>query len=54
VKLTNKQTIDFQAIHKKVFGSLITKQQAMSDGLSVIRLIALIQPMLEELLDGES
>lgn len=45
--LTDKQIKEFQAIHKKVFRKQISKQQAMADGIALIRLVSLIQPRKE-------
>lgn len=44
--LSSRQLQEFQRIHKKVFCRPITKQQASLDGLALIRLVSLIQPML--------
>jgi len=54
MQLTQKQIKEFQKLHKKVFGLPITKQQAMTDGLALIRLAMLIQPIVEEELYGKS
>jgi len=48
MQLSSKQIKEFQIIHKRVFGKRISKQRAMADGLSLIRLVSLIQPMLRE------
>lgn len=48
MQLNEKQIKEFQAIHKRVFGKQINKQVAMADGLALIRLVSLIQPMLRE------
>lgn len=48
MQLNNKQIKEFQIIHKRVFGKQISKQQSMADGLALIRLVSLIQPMLQE------
>ncbi len=42
--LNEKQIREFQALHKKVFGKVISKQQAMNDGLALIRLVSVTQP----------
>lgn len=42
--LSEKQIKEFQRIHKKVFGKLVTKEEAMTDGLALIRLVYLTQP----------
>lgn len=47
MQLNERQIKEFQALHKKVFGSVITKQQAMADGLALIRLVYLTQPRME-------
>jgi hypothetical protein len=44
--LSTKQIAEFQRIHKQVFCRPITKQQASLDGLALIRLVSIIQPML--------
>ena len=43
--LNDKQIKEFRAIHRKVFGKSINRQQAMVDGLALIRLVSNIQPM---------
>lgn len=48
MQLSSKQIKEFQAIHKRVLGKQISKQVAMADGLALIRLVSLIQPMLRE------
>jgi hypothetical protein len=45
--LNDKQIKEFQRIHKKVFGKHVTKEQAMTDGLALIRLVYLTQPRKE-------
>jgi hypothetical protein len=54
MKLSEKQIKEFQSLHREVFGYPISKQQAMADGLSLIRLAMLIQPIIEEVLYGNS
>lgn len=44
MQLNEKQIREFQALHKKVFGKVISKQQAMADGTALIRLVSVIQP----------
>ena len=46
--LDDKQIKEFQKIHKKVFKKSISKQQAMNDGLALIRLVSLIQVIKKE------
>lgn len=46
MQLSNRQLQEFQRIHKQVFNRPITKQQASLDGLMLIRLVSIIQPML--------
>lgn len=41
--LNDKQIKEFQKLHKKVFRKSISKQEAMHDGLALIRLVSLIQ-----------
>jgi len=53
MKLSNEQIKEFRAIHKRVFGKGINKQQAMVDGLALIRLVSLIQPVINEGYDDE-
>ncbi len=48
MKLNDNQVKEFRAIHKRVFGKSINKQQAMADGLALIRLVSLIQPVVKE------
>lgn len=48
MKLNNEQIKEFRAIHKRIFGKSINKQQAMADGLALIRLVSLIQPVIQE------
>lgn len=45
--LNEKQIREFQAIHKKVFGKTISKERAMSDGATLIRLVSLSQKRKE-------
>lgn len=42
--LNEKQIKEFQRIHKKVFGKHVTKEQAMVDGVALVRLVSAIQP----------
>ena len=53
MKLSNEQIREFRTIHKRVFGKNINKQQAMVDGLALIRLVSLIQPVIKESDDYE-
>ncbi len=53
MKLSNEQIKEFRTIHKRVFGKSINKQQAMVDGLALIRLVSLIQPVIQEGEDNE-
>ena len=53
MKLSNEQIKEFRAIHRQVFGKSINKQQAMADGLVLIRLVSLIQPVVKEGYDNE-
>lgn len=46
--LNDKQIKEFQKIHKKVFKKSISKQQAMYDGLALIRLVSLVQKISRE------
>lgn len=46
--LNNKQIAEFQRIHKRIFKKSISKQQAMNDGLALIRLVSLAQKMNRE------
>jgi len=54
MQLTQIQIKEFQKLHKEIFGVPISKQQALIDGLALIRLAALIQPIVEEELYGKS
>lgn len=42
--LSEKQIKEFRKLHKKVFGSVISKEQAMADGVAIIRLVSITQP----------
>lgn len=42
--LNEKQIREFQTLHKKVFGKVISKEQAMNDGMALIRLVSIAQP----------
>jgi len=44
MQLSKKQIREFQALHKKVFGKVISKEQAMTDGVALIRLVSITQP----------
>ena len=46
--LNDKQIREFQKIHKQVFKKSISKQQAMQDGLALIRLVSIAQKMNRE------
>ncbi len=48
MQLNEKQIREFQKIHKRVFRKSISKQQAMYDGLALIRLVSLAQKMNRE------
>lgn len=45
--LNDKQIKEFQRIHKQVFGKHVTKEQAMADGLALLRLVHVTQPRKE-------
>lgn len=40
-ELSEKQTLEFQQIYKKVYGEDISRKEAINQGLSIIRLIAI-------------
>lgn len=46
--LNDKQIREFQRIHKRVFRKSITREQAMLDGVALIRLVSLVQKMNRE------
>lgn len=46
--LNDKQIREFQKIHQRIFKKSISKQQAMNDGLALIRLVSLAQKMNRE------
>lgn len=41
--ITKYQLKEFQRLHKKHFGKTITKEQAMSDAMALIRLVYITQ-----------
>lgn len=47
MQLSDRQIKEFQAVYKRVFGKSVSKQQAMADGLALIRLVSLTQPRRE-------
>lgn len=46
--LTNKEITDYQAIYKKIYGKDISKQEALEQGIKLIRLMKIIyKPMTQ-------
>jgi len=41
-ELSNKQIEEFQKIYRKVYGEDISKKEAIKQGLSLIRLLAMV------------
>lgn len=48
MKLTEQDIKNYQAIHKEYYGVDISKEKAMEDGLSLIRLMQLIHKPIKK------
>ena len=47
--LTDKEITDYQAIYKKIYGKNISKQEALEQGIKLIRLMEIVyKPMTQE------